>query len=1011
MLSYSRNSLLCIRKLWKVQATCHRVSLNKPQNAISSEVWNRLKSIELLRPYRGKRGGRTKELSNIIRAIIPRHFINRKPTRSQPFINQRNLLNIQIVASPTIVNSEQQQRPSPLERSYFVPSLLLSNTMSLAPKIDEIAHSLISNKIDVAFFTETWLKDSIPDEAINIADYQLFRRDRKLRTHGGVCLFVNNFIFCRPLPDLQSEDHEVLWVLLRPSRLPRGFSNIITAVVYHPPDADCPSMREYIRSSLVEIESTFPNSAVIIAGDFNRLDLKSTAQTFQLKPVIEFPTRGVNTLDQIFTNLSEYYCHPSSAPPFGLSDHLTIIMNPGVRKKLYKSQTDIIKVRDKRPSKKASVGRYLQEIPWTDLFLTEQSCDEKLSIMTQIISYGLDVIMPERSIRVHATDRPWMNSKLKSLIARRQKAFTSGNEHLFKLLRNKVNRECKRCRKIYYQNKVQDLCDTKSRDWWREIKQLCGTTKINKRDLKSSLHPDLIYEDKDLGNKINEAFVSVMENYSPLSEDVCVALENDEPITVTESVVLRKLREISTSRAGGPDNLPSWVLKEFADILAFPVADILNTSFRDCKVPGVWKLADVPPIPKGPTVHDFNKDLRPISLTSTLSKVAESIVIERELKPTLLRSIDPRQFGFIPDSSTSFALISMFHHWLSSTDGTGSSVRTVLLDYRKAFDLVDHNLLVAKLFSLGVKPSIVNWIIDFLRNRWQRVKLNNNYFSDWLKVPAGVPQGTRLGPWLFLTMINDLTLPEKSSSMWKFADDTTISEVVLKSGESVLQEDVNRISKWSTENLFQLNSIKCKELVTSFARTPPTLNPVSVSGQSLERVVTAKLLGVTIRNDLKWNNHVDLITIKAAKRLYLLRQLKRADVATTNLVKFYCSCIRSVLEYACQLFHSSLPQYLSDDIERIQKRAMRIILPNLSYTDAIEKAGLHTLYSRRESLSCKLFNDIVSNEDHKLAELLPPRTSSTTARLRKRRTFEIPRLRTNRLKNSFIMHYAKNHCK
>jgi hypothetical protein len=100
-----------------------------------------------------------------------------------------------------------------------------------------------------------------------------------------------------------------------------------------------------------------------------------------------------------------------------------------------------------------------------------------------------------------------------------------------------------------------------------------------------------------------------------------------------------------------------------------------------------------------------------------LSKIAESIVIEKDLKPTLLTSIDTRQFGFIPDSSTTYALISMFHHWLNSTDGTGSSVRTALLDYRKAFDLVDHNLLVAKLFSLGVKPSVVNWIIDFLRNR------------------------------------------------------------------------------------------------------------------------------------------------------------------------------------------------------------------------------------------------------------------------------------------------------
>ena len=142
----------------------------------------------------------------------------------------------------------------------------------------------------------------------------------------------------------------------------------------------------------------------------------------------------------------------------------------------------------------------------------------------------------------------------------------------------------------------------------------------------------------------------------------------------------------------------------------------------------------------------------PVFLTSTLSKIAEDFIIQHDLKPKLLNIIDPKQFGFIPGSSTKFALISMINKWLAATDGTGSAVRVILLDYGKAFDLVDNNLLVAKLHKYGIKPTVLNWIVDFLRNRFQRVKLDSDCYSDFLHVPAGVPQGTKLGPWLFLAI-------------------------------------------------------------------------------------------------------------------------------------------------------------------------------------------------------------------------------------------------------------------
>lgn len=235
-------------------------------------------------------------------------------------------------------------------------------------------------------------------------------------------------------------------LLVRPKRLPRGFSNLIVAVVYHPdqhPDTSDAALNEYLTSSLNKIEAQFPNSGILIAGDFNKFDFKASAKCYQLEPIIKIPTRGKNTLDQIYTNLKEYYKPPVSGQAFGLSDHLSITVLPNVHQK-FQAHSKIIKTRDKRPSRVASLGRYLLEFPWDTALSQNESCDDKLAAVTLIVNYGLDTIMPVRSVKVHHTDRPWLNADLKRLIQKRQQAFSSGDTFLFKLLWNKVNRERKR---------------------------------------------------------------------------------------------------------------------------------------------------------------------------------------------------------------------------------------------------------------------------------------------------------------------------------------------------------------------------------------------------------------------------------------------------------------------------------------------------------------------------------------------------------------------------------------
>ena len=201
-------------------------------------------------------------------------------------------------------------------------------------------------------------------------------------------------------------------------------------------------------------------------------------------------------------------------------------------------------------------------------------------------------------------------------------------------------------------------------------------------------------------------------------------------------------------------------------------------------------------------------------------------------------------------------------------------------------------------------------------------------------------------------MINDLST---TSTLWKFADDTTLAEVIPKSITSTLQNTVDGVLKWTDENVFRLNPTKCKEMQIDFQKNRGASIPLESEGKQFEVVKSAKILGLTVRDNLKWNDHIYNVTVKASRRVYLSKQLERADINCISLLQFYSACITSVQEYACQSFHSSLPAYLSDQLERIQKRSLRVIYPDLSYSEVLTKSSMSTFQDRRE-LSCpKLF--------------------------------------------------------
>ena len=363
--------------------------------------------------------------------------------------------------------------------------------------------------------------------------------------------------------------------------------------------------------------------------------------------------------------------------------------------------------------------------------------------------------------------------------------------------------------------------------------------------------------------------------------------------------------------------------------------------------------------------------------------------------------LDLKQFGSLRGRSTSHALVDLIHTWCQTLEQS-QVVRLVFIDFYKAFDRVDHTTVVKNLVDLGIPGSLLKWLVSFLANRRQRVKIATLY-SSWLELNGGMPQGTWFGPFAFIILIDRLKL---SCLTHKYVDDVTMTEVISKNESSRMNFYLNELYQWSSSNHMTVNESKSKEMIITLSHsiTIPTM-------LQIERVEFFKLLGVIVSNDLKWNRHINFICNKANSRLHFLRQLKRAAVSNDDMFHFYISVIRPVLEYAAPAWHTSLTGALSDQIEAVQKRALRLIygsslFSHRNYESFCSELGISTLRDRREDL-CKSFFMGLLDPNSCLHHLVPNRKDSTSL-LRNSFPYQIPFARTNRYKNSFIL-YALRH--
>ena len=400
--------------------------------------------------------------------------------------------------------------------------------------------------------------------------YHLLRRDRVSNSHGGLCMYVSGQIQYEHLSDYQSDCEEVLWVKLRPKILPRGVSCIVMGTIYHPPKNRNAPLQEYLFKTLTSFESKFPGCGIILVGDFNHFKSSIIQRQYGLKQIFRFSTRGNKTLDKILTNLSHYYTDITKLSPFGLSDHCTIFAKPGDRPK---NEPITRTVRNIKPSNKIKIGGYLSRIDWSILH-TVNTIEEKVQLFEDLILTGINIIAPEKIIKIHSNDEPWMTADLKSQIKKRQKAFAQGNRPVFVFYRNLVNCNRKRCRQKYYHSKVKQLKCSAPKRWWNEVKKICGQTltPLSSIDIFSSLNAvagmDCL-SPNEMATVINDIFLEPQLGYDPLFTSVKIYADHDEsPIHVSEYDTFMKLKSLNSNKSSGPDQISPWLLKYFAESFA-----------------------------------------------------------------------------------------------------------------------------------------------------------------------------------------------------------------------------------------------------------------------------------------------------------------------------------------------------------------------------------------------------------------------------------------------------------
>ena len=802
-------------------------------------------------------------------------------------------------------------------------SLLHLNSRSLNKNFDALQNLLqtINNfPFSVIGVTETWLYSNSPP-LFNIPNYKMIRADRQGQTGGGVALYILERFDLKIRNDITIEESEVLFI-----EISLCTKNIIVGVIYRPPNNNIEIFSESLERNLNKL--TNENKHIFLLGDFNinmlpnsQIDkgdiFNNLLSSFSFNPHINKPTRinriSHTLIDNIFSNVLDKDV-TGGLLYYEISDHLPICItftHETLPNKLSKNTT----CRIENQQNVETLINNLREENWTDVYNQLHSNDAYENFIKKL-SFYFDKSIPLTKLKSNKNSprKPWITRGILRSINQRNCLYktyltdpTINNSNKYKCYRNKLTHTIRTSKKLFYSQKLEKTKSSIS-STWKILNEVMGKKKTNlQRNEKIIENNTEITNPQDIANSFNSYFVNlgpelaskIESNDTHFKQFLPAPLQNSFFFNPTNAYEIIKVTlSLNSSKSYSHDEISTSLLKQIISTIALPLSYIFNLSFSSGIFPNSLKIAKVIPVHKKDDPLKVS-NYRPISILPSISKVIERLVYNRLYTfLTLHNLLNPNQYGFRKNHSTDLALIHLYDK-ITNSMTCKEHIVSIFMDLRRAFDALDHNILLHKLKIYGVRGIALSWFKDYLTNRHQYVAFNSHN-SNSLPIQCGVPQGSILGPLLFLLYVNDISNTSPLLSFILFADDTNIfySHPDMNTVIHTLNVELPKVSLWFKCNKLSLNLQKTNYIHFK-NRNLQNIIPfdIIIDELPLDKKTHTKFLGVTIDEHLTWNEHIRAITTSISRGVGILYKLKHIlDIKT--LFMQYNAIITPYISYS-----------------------------------------------------------------------------------------------------------------